>query len=327
MLAPSPAAPGQHHLPLSQMRHIDPWFGLSADQPPADVVVIGCPFEEPLSPRLGTSEGPEAIRRWSRTSEAVTETGVAFSLRVHDRGDALAATTDRATRWQAIEAAATEATGEHPGAFLLGLGGDHSVTPPLVAAMRQQHRDLGFVMIDAHPDAFLRYQDEEDTHASVLPLLWDRVGIEPSATALLAVRSFAPEEIGTMRRAGTVINAHEWHAIGTDAVVAGVGARLSGRPLYVSIDLDGLDPACAPGVSYPVAGGPGSRAVFELLRGLWDRFDVLAMDIVELAPRLDQPAETTTALAAHLCLQVFGHVADARRRRAGKTESPHTRTV
>lgn len=301
------------------MRQIDAWFGLRVDQPPAELVVIGCPFEEPHSSRRGTREGPEAIRRWSRTSEAVTEAGVAFSLRVHDRGDARADSADRPTRWRVIEEAATEATAEHPDAFLLGLGGDHSVTPPLVAAMRQQHHDLGFLMIDAHPDAFLRYQDEEDTHASVLPLLWDRVGVEPSATALVAVRSFAPEEIGTMRRAGTVISAQEWHSIGTEALVTDIAARLGRRPLYVSIDLDGLDPACAPGVSYPVAGGPGTRAVLELLEGLWDQFDIVALDIVELAPRLDQPAEVTAALAAHLCLQVFGHVASARSQRTDKT--------
>lgn len=293
------------------MRTITTWFGLQRDEGPADVIVIGCPFDEPASRQHGAACGPDAIRRWSRTSEAVAEDGQSVRLRVRDLGDAEAGTADRVARWEAIEQLAEQGGKRHPAAFQLGLGGDHSVTPPLVGAVRKRHPDLAFVMVDAHPDAFMSYDGEDDTHASVLPLLWDRVGIEPATTAVLGVRSYAHEEIETLGRAGVVINAREWERVGSEVVVERLGVTIGNRPVYLSLDLDGIDPAHAPGVAYPVAGGPSARAVLRLLDGLWRHFDVVAMDVVELTPRLDTASEITAALAGHVCLQTLGHVADA----------------
>lgn len=293
------------------MRTIANWFGLQRDEGPADVIVIGCPFDEPASRQHGAARGPDAVRRWSRTSEAVAEDGQSVRLRVRDLGDAEAPPGNRVACWQAIERLAEQGRQRHPGAFQLGLGGDHSVTSPLVGAVRERHRDLAFVMIDAHPDAFVSYDGEDDTHASVLPLLWGRVGIEPGATAVLGVRSYAHEEMATLGRAGAVISAREWDQVGTEAVVERLRATIGNRPVYLSLDLDGIDPAHAPGVAYPVAGGPSARAVLRLLDGLWRHFDVVAMDVVELTPRLDTASEITAALAGHVCLQALGHVAYA----------------
>ena len=118
------------------MREISNWFGLSERSPDADIVVLGCPFDEPASIRQGAAAAPAAIRRWSTTAQAVTEDGTEVRLRVHDCGDVAAGSDSPQVRWEAIEAAATTALAANPTGFLLGLGGDHAVTPPLVAAAR-----------------------------------------------------------------------------------------------------------------------------------------------------------------------------------------------
>lgn len=293
------------------MRQIPAWFGLT-EVPPGEgtveVLVLGCPFEDPVAHRRGTAAAPGAIRRWARTAEAVTEEGWPLEgVRVVDAGDVEGPAEPGEDRWRAIAGRARELLGSHPGAFLLALGGDHGVTPPLVAALRERHEELGFLMLDAHPDAFDRYEGNPLSHACVVARVWDRVGVSPEATALVGLRSYALQEVEAVDRAGLDVTARDWARLGTEGVARELEAVLGGRPVYLSVDIDVLEPAAAPGTGYPVAGGPGMRELLELLAALRWRLQVVAMDLVEVAPDLD-PAGITAAAAAHLCLQVLGQV-------------------
>lgn len=294
------------------MREIGPWFGLGGTpEPDRNVVVVGCPFGSADTFRGGAHEGPEAIRRWARTAEAITEVGHPVGrVRVIDCGDAAPGDAVGEARWQAIEAKASEALGEHPGAFLLGLGGDHAVTPPLATAARRQVDDLAFLLLDAHPDCFESYDGDPLSHACVVPRLWDRGGFEPATTCIAGVRSYAFDELEIMDTAGLVIPGAPLAALGSEALAAEIDHLTRGAPLYISLDIDVLDPACAPGTGYPVAGGPDVRQMLSLLGAIWRRQPVAAMDLVEVAPAVD-PTGITAANAAHILLQVLGHVGSA----------------
>jgi len=291
------------------MREIAPWFGLSeitdADK---TVVVLGCPFGSADAVRGGADVGPGAIRQWARTAEAITEVGHPIAdLRVIDCGNVTASGHDGESRWRAIEARAGEVLTAHPGAFLLGLGGDHAVTPPLAAAARRAHGDLAFLLLDAHPDCFAAYDGDPLSHACVVPRLWDRAGFSRQSTCIVGVRSYALDELDTMDSAGLVVPARPWLAFDPGALAAEIRESTRGKPLYISLDIDVLDPSCAPGTGYPVAGGPDTRALLTLLSEIFDRQAVAAMDLVEVAPAVD-PSGITAATAAHLLLQVLGYL-------------------
>ena len=293
------------------MREIPAWFGLTeVEEAERDLVVLGCPFECGDAFRGGASAGPEAIRNWAQTAEAVTEEGHPVDLRVVDAGDVEAEDDSGEGRWQAIETTARDALGDHPDAFLLGIGGDHAVTPPLAAAVRALNEDLGFLLLDAHPDCFDTYNDDSLSHACVLPRLWDRAGFVAEDTCIAGVRSYAEDELETMDTAALVVPSRPWEALGGEALAEEIREATSAKPLYVSLDIDLLDPAHAPGTGYPVGGGPDLRGVLELLQWVWRLQPVVAMDLVEVSPPLD-PAGITAANAAHVLLQVMGHVARA----------------
>lgn len=291
------------------MRDIPSWFGLGeVAEGDETVVVVGCPFGGADAFRAGAHEGPRAIRQWARTAQAVNEVGhPVFGVRVVDRGDA-AADDDRAeSRWRAIEDHAAAALAAHPGAFLLGLGGDHAVTPPLAAAARRALGDMSFLLLDAHPDCFDVYGGDPLSHACVIPRLWDRAGFSPARTCIAGVRSYAPEELELMDTAGLVVPARPWKTLGSVALADEICALTGGAPLYISLDIDVLDPSCAPGTGYPVAGGPDVRELLTLLGEIFERQPVAAMDVVEVAPAVD-PCGVTAAAAAHVLLQVFGYL-------------------
>jgi len=285
------------------MREIGDWFGLpSVDQAEADVLVVGCPFEDSVSGRPGAAGGPAELRRWSRSCEAIDERGRRIeALTVHDLGDAPA----EGDRTAAIRA--TVGVPE-PGQFLLGLGGDHAVTPHLLSIARMRHPDLALLLLDAHADLFDAYEGRRDSHACAMARAWDEVGIDPAHTAMLGLRSFAGTELAPLARAGVVLPAAEWLELGAERAAERVITALAGRPVYLSLDIDVLDPACAPGTGYPVAGGPNSRQLLQLLERLWPRLDFVGMDMVEIAPSLD-PAAITAPTGAQILLQVLGMVA------------------
>ncbi len=294
------------------MRQIAPWFDLTANEN-ADktVAVLGCPFGSRDAFRGGAHEGPSTIREWARTAEAINEVGHPIDdLRVVDVGDVELDDDFGEGRWKAIEKAADRALADHPDAFLLGLGGDHAVTPPLATAVRKARGDLGFVLLDAHPDCFDSYNDDRLSHACVIPRLWDRGGYQREKTCIVGVRSYALDELAVMDTAGLVVPARPWMTLGAEALATEICELTDGMPLYVSLDIDLLDPSAAPGTGYPVAGGPDVRQVLALLGEIFGRQPVAAMDLVEVAPAVD-PAGITAANAAHILLQVLGHVAQA----------------
>src|SRR6185436_937161 len=154
-------------------------------------------------------------------------------------------------------------------AFLLALGGDHSVSIGLTRAFSAQRPEgYGLISIDAHPDLFDTYDGSPLSHACPMRRALDSTLLRPEHLLLFGTRSYNAVELEFMRdQEIRFVTARELAAIGTEAAVAIARQRMQGvGGIYLSIDIDGADPSCAPGTGAPVAGGPSSRQVIDLVR-------------------------------------------------------------
>jgi len=287
------------------MREIGAWFGLRAVAGASRrVAVLGCPFDAAATGRRGSAEGPAAIRRWAATEEAVDEHGRPLSsLAVEDLGDVV---TEGESPAAAIRKAAATAIADGT-TTLLGLGGDHAVTVALASAVAERHGEIAFVMLDAHADCFPDYDGDPHSHACTVARLWDSSAVRPEHTALVGLRSYATPELEAIAAAGLVVPGAEWITSGAAMVGHRVLELVGGRPLYLSIDIDVLDPSAAPGTGYPVPGGPTSRELLDLLAVIVPGCNVVGVDLVEVAPGLEN-TDITAAAAAHVLLQVLGGI-------------------
>jgi arginase len=259
----------------------------------ANVSLLGIPHDANSSFMKGAAEAPPFIRRdlYSDAYSIWSETGIDLSVpgRLVDRGDVVFnAAMDP---WQAIETHVDRLCGS--GDRLICLGGDHAITHPIMRAVRRHHPRLTILHIDAHPDIYDSYQGNPRSHASPFA----RIMEERLTDRLIQVglRTINDHHRDQFKRFGVeVIEAS--HCIGP------LNIRLE-TPVYVSIDMDGLDPAYAPGVSHREPGGLSIRQVIELLHGI-DQ-PIVAADIVEFNPRNDMGNMTAT-VAAKLVKEVAG---------------------
>lgn len=257
------------------------------------ISILGVPNDENSSYKRGPAKAPAHIRR-ELFSDALTdwsETGVHVLAegRIRDCGDvAFQADSDS---WQAIEKGVANAL-EH-GDPLLCLGGDHAITYPILRAVRARHSRLSIVHIDAHPDIYHAYQDNLRSHASPFA----RIMEEKLADRLIQIGLRA-------------VNDHHREQFARFGVETYGAARCAGKialalatPVYLSIDIDVLDPAFAPGISHREPGGLSTRQVIDLIQAI-DQ-PIVGADIVELNPDCDIQG-MTAGVAAKLAKEVLG---------------------
>lgn len=228
-------------------------------------------------------------------------------LRIHDAGDVGTTGT-----WDTTVANTQRAMRDvltHP--FSLILGGDHSITIP-VASEVARHTDgrMGYIHIDAHLDLMDTFEGLAHSHACTARRVLELANVSPENAAFLGIRSWLSEEIAFLQANPDV-------HVETAATIADQGvARVIERTLplftdvdavYVSIDIDVLDPAFAPGTGTPEAGGLSTRDVLQILRTLFAELPIRALDIVEVSPPLDT-ADITSVAAIKLVYEVFGWV-------------------
>lgn len=253
------------------------------------VALLGVPFDDNSSDRRGTAGAPAAIRGVLRSpaGNLCTEDGLDLSTedRFRDRGDL---TPDGENAPDYFARLRTHVEGLlATSARLLTLGGDHSITYPLLQALAAARTGFDVLQIDAHPDLYDELGGNRLSHASPFA----RVMEEGLARRLVQVgiRTLNPHQREQARRFGVeAIEMRDWRPELLPAFE---------RPVYVSIDMDAFDPAFAPGVSHPEPGGFATRDVLDLLRRL--EAPVIGADVVELNPQLD-PTGITAALGAKL---------------------------
>jgi agmatinase len=317
-----------------------PWGGLAEPgaRPPADVLILGLPWEGGISGRAGTAAAPARLREISVTSPAISDRGEIVrpaDLRVVDLGDIAPENpgahgeTERERYLGRVESAVRDhmrhAALAGQNAFLMSIGGDHSVTIGLLRGFSAGFPEgYGLVSLDAHPDLFDTYEGSGLSHACPMRRALDSTRLRPEHLVILGTRSYNEVELEFMREHDILfVPARDLDGMGTRAAIDLTRARLAGLGnVYLTVDIDAADPACASGTGAPVAGGPGSRQMIDLVRGLAETLPVRAMDIVEVAPALD-PTGSTLFLALQL---VFETLAALAARRRAPAASPRLRS-
>jgi len=256
------------------------------------VSFLGLPFDANSSHLRGPARAPEAIRQalHASSSNEWTEDGVDLGAgeTLRDLGD-LDLGEDTAQAYKAIEWACAEALGS--GAPLICLGGDHSVTVPVVRCAHAREPNLTILHFDAHPDLYEEFEGNRYSHACPFA----RIMEEGLARRLVQVgiRTLNWHQYDQATRFGVeIISMRNLNGLN--------GVRLSG-PVYISLDLDVLDPAFAPGVSHHEPGGMSVRDVVSAIQSL--RVPIVAADIVEYNPAKDED-ERTAMVAAKLLKEI-----------------------
>ena len=287
--APYAGLPTFLSAPYRQIDHSAPDFG------DLQVALVGMPMDLGVTNRPGSRFGPRAVRAIERIGpyNHVLDCAPTFDLRVADIGDVPFASRYRLEQSHIdIEQAIARIVAA--GVIPLSVGGDHSITHPILRAVGKD-RPVGLIHIDAHCDTGGLFDQTKFHHGGPFRnAVLDGV-LDPARTIQIGIRGPAEYLWEFSYDAGmTVIHAEEISAMGIPAVIAKALDVVGDGPTYLSFDIDSLDPAFAPGTGTPEVGGLTTREALELLRGL-KGVNLVGGDVVEVAPQYD--ANTNTAHA------------------------------
>ena len=282
----------------------------------AAVAVLGVPFDAGVSYRPGARFGPSAVRAGSkllRPYHPFLEVQPWTVHQVADAGDAAANPFSIAEAIASIESTASELLqrADH----LVAIGGDHTIALPLLRATAARHGPVALVHFDAHLDTWDTYFDAPYTHGTPFRRAVEEGVLALDASAHVGIRGplYTPEDLVEDAQLGfATVSTVDVATGGVEAAVARVRQRVGDRPVYISIDIDVLDPAHAPGTGTPEPGGLTSRELQLILRGL-ESVHLVGADVVEVAPAYDH-AELTALAAANVVYELLGIFA---RRAAG----------
>jgi guanidinopropionase len=284
-----------------------------------DAILVGVPMDLGVTNRAGARLGPRAVRAVERIGpfEHVLRLAPAARIKVADVGDVPMQSRFSLERCQAdIEAYFTRVVAA--GVAPLAVGGDHSITYSILKAVGRE-RPVGMVHIDAHCDTSGDYEGAKFHHGGPFRHAVLAGVLDPERSIQIGIRGGAEYLWEFSRESGmTVLHVEDVTAMGIDAVVAKARAVVGDGPVYVSFDVDAIDPGFAPGTGTPEVGGLTPREVLAILRGLAG-LAVVGGDVVEVAPQYD--ATTNTAQIGAQCLfELLALVALARG--AGRKEAP-----
>jgi agmatinase len=286
------------------------WSGLQTGAPGAEVGVLGVPFDGAVCYRKGAAQAPAKLRALTPLLCSASEEGQPLRLGVRDYGD-VTADLDWPRYFREVERRASEVLAHRLALFL---GGDHSVSIPLLRAFdRRLSGPFGLLYVDAHFDLFDVYDGHPWSHACTVRRALELPGLDPEHVVFVGARSFSPEEREVLQVHPEMryYTARRCAQQGLQAVAEHVVAQLQDLPaVYVSIDIDALDPAYAPGTGMPEAGGLTTRDLLDLVRVIFARLPVRAMDVVEVAPPLDH-AEITSFAALKVVYEAWAAFQEA----------------
>lgn len=310
---PAPYAGGAPTFLDAPARRVD---GAAPDFSGLDVAIFGVPFDLGVTNRSGTRFGPRALRAIERVGPWNDALGVAplHEMAVADVGDAPVTSRFRLEEGHAeIEAwvSAIVAQGVRP----LAVGGDHSISFPILKAMGRE-RPVGMVHVDAHSDTGGPFEGTRFHHGAPFRNAVLEGVLDPTRTIQIGLRGASGYLYQFARDSGmTCIEAEEIDRMGMSAVIAKAREVVGDGPVHVSFDIDALDPAFAPGTGTPEVGGLTTREALALLRGLAGT-DVVGGDVVEVAPQYDATANTAHA-GAQMLFEILSLMALSPGRRAG----------
>jgi agmatinase len=275
--------------------------------PRCDVAVVGVPFDSAVTYRPGARFGPSAVRQGSRLLRPYhpgLDVQPFAAQQVADAGDIACNPFDILEAIRQIEAGA-DALLSANGHFV-AIGGDHTIALPLLRAVRRRFGPVALLHFDAHLDTWDTYFGAAYTHGTPFRRGFEEGLLLPERSIHVGIRGplYSPQDLADDAGFGfRIVSAMDLETLGVEGVVERVLARVAGAPLYVSIDIDVLDPAAAPGTGTPEAGGLTSRELLGILRGLRGQ-RLVSADVVEVAPAFDH-AEVTAIAAAHVVYELL----------------------
>jgi agmatinase len=280
-----------------------------------DVAVVGVPFDSGVTYRPGARFGPSHIRQGSRLLRPYNpalDVEPFAGVQVVDAGDIVANPFD-------IDEAMTQIQ-EGVGELIAGgkpvviLGGDHTIALPTLRALHAEHGPVALVHFDAHLDTWDTYFNAPYTHGTPFRRAWEEGLLIAGHTMHVGIRGSLYSEHDLRQDADmgfSIVHSRDMDRLGADRVVEMVRERVGDAPVYVSVDIDVLDPGFAPGTGTPEAGGLTSRELLAIVRG-FDGANVVAGDVVEVSPPYDH-AEITAIAAANLAYEYCSIFARAAR--------------
>jgi agmatinase len=275
----------------------------------ADFTVIGVPYDGAACARTGAALAPERLRFWSTHLTPFSEDRTRLShLCISDLGDM--PINDQVQDFERVR----EKLAALPNVPII-LGGDHSISIPVLQAQRERYKDqrLGLLWVDAHPDLCDVFTDSRLSHACVLRRALE-AGIEPQDVCLVGVRSWEDQEIELIENGGlNVYTAARIAERGMRSIATSVHSKLRlCDAVHISLDIDCLDPAFAPGTGIPEAGGLTSREVITLIKSM-QGLPLVGLDVVEVSPPID-PSEATIFAALKIIMEFIALFARERQK-------------
>jgi agmatinase len=272
-----------------------------------DHVFLGIPYDTATTFRPGARFGPQATRQGSAQLCELKSFPHGFNpldyVKAVDYGDVYFDHAMPHTIPGAIEETAAEII--RHGCFLTSFGGDHFVAYPLLKAHVAKYGKLALIHFDAHPDTWPETEGKaiELNHGTMFHRAVKEGLIVPERSVQTGIRTWVDDKMGL-----TVIGAPEVHEKGPKAALERIKKIVGRHPAYLTVDIDCLDPSCAPGTGTPVAGGLSTAQLFAILRG-FGSLNIVGMDVVEVAPAYDQAEITAIAAATvaydQLCLRAI----------------------
>jgi agmatinase len=278
-----------------------------------DVAVVGVPFDTGTTYRPGARFGPEAIRAGSRLLRRYhphMDSEPFHDQQVVDAGDIACNPFDLEGAMDTVDRTATNLI--EPGTKLVTLGGDHTIALPLLRTMRRAHGPVALVHFDAHLDTWDSYFGSNLTHGTPFRRAFEEGLYVPDHSMHVGIRgpvSNRRDLIDDAAMGFSIIGTWETEEIGVAGLVEKIRERVDGYPVYLSIDIDVLDPAFAPGTGTPEIGGFSTRELASIIRGL-SGLPIVGLDVVEVSPAYDH-AEITAMAAANLAYDVISLMAAA----------------
>jgi agmatinase len=273
-----------------------------------DVAIVGAAVDELCSDRPGTRFGPRAIRMSSIPPLRQLETGVDWGerLRAVDYGDAPIVPADPVKSHAGIERTVGDVLAA--GVIPIVLGGDHSVSEPTIRACAQTHGAVGVIHFDTHTDTARELYGAELSHGTPFYKLVESAAIDPTRYAQIGLRGYWPgeAELAWQRERGiTSFFMHDVRRLGLDEVLAQAIAAVGDGPVFLTVDVDVLDPAYAPGTGTPEPGGMTSAELLGAARRVAAELSLVGADVVEVLPTLIGSADITALVADRIVREIL----------------------
>ena len=282
-----------------------------------DVAIVGAPTDDLVSDRPGARFGPRAIRAAScppgRHLEAKVD--AMAELKLVDYGDAPVVPADAVRTHEAIERTVGEVVAA--GAIPIVLGGDHSIAEPDIRACATRHGPLGLVHFDTHTDTGTEVFGVEVSHGTPMYRLVEQGHVDPRRYVQIGLRGYwpGPKEFAWQEEHGvTSFFMHDVRELGIKAVVERTLEVVGAGPAYVTVDVDVLDPAFAPGTGTPEPGGMTSGDLLWACRTVAERLELVGAEVVEVIPTAVGSADITALVADRIVRELLTGIALRRRR-------------